>query len=64
MKKISFMKSKKHAIYVKESFVWMKMMKTKDIEKNLKTTVITQENLGELLKALAILDIKFQIIFQ
>ena len=64
MKKTSFMKSNKHAIYVKESFVRMKMMKTKDIEKNLKTTVITQENLGELLKALAILDIKFQIIFQ
>ena len=40
------------------------MMKTKDIEKKLKITVITQGNLGELLKALAILDIKFQIIFQ
>ena len=54
MKKISPMKSKKHVAYVKESFLWMKMMKIIKIEKRLKITVITQENLEELLIAFAI----------
>ena len=42
-------KNKKHVIYVKKSFVMIKMMKTILIEKRLKITVITQENLEELL---------------
>ena len=42
-------KNKKHATYVKKSFVWIKMMKTIKIEKRLKIIVITQENLEELL---------------
>ena len=33
MKKISVMKSKRHIIYVKESFVLMKMMKIIKIKK-------------------------------
>ena len=45
-KKISYIKSKRHAIYAKKCFVWIKMMKTKE---RLKTTVIIQENLEELL---------------
>ena len=48
------MKSKKHVIYVKESFVRMKMMKIIKIKKRLKITVITSENLEELLIACAI----------
>ena len=48
------MKIKKHAIYVKESFVRMKMMKIIKREKRLTTAVITQENLEELLIASAI----------
>ena len=51
MKKISFIKSKRHVIYVKESFARIKMMKIIKIEKRLKVTVITQENLEELLTA-------------
>ena len=47
MKKISLMKNKKHVIYVKESFVWNKMMKIIKIKQMLKITVITQENLEE-----------------
>ena len=47
-------KNKKHVIYVKKSFVMIKMMKTILIEKRLKITVITQENLEELLIAFAI----------
>ena len=54
MKKISLIKNKKHAIYVKKSFVWIKMMKIIKIEKRLKTTAITQEDLEELLIANAI----------
>ena len=42
-------KNKKNVIYVKKSFVWITMMKIILIEKRLKTTVITQENLEELL---------------
>ena len=41
-------KNKKHVIYPKKSFVMIKMMKTILIDKRLKTTAITQENLEEL----------------
>ena len=51
MKKITFIKNKKHAIYAKKSFVWIKMMKIIKIKERLKTTVITQESLEELLIA-------------
>ena len=47
------MKSKKHDIYVQKSFVRMKMMKTIEIRKRLKITLITQENLRELLISFA-----------
>ena len=49
MKKISLTKNKKHVIYAKKSFVWIKMMKIIKIKERLKTTVIIQKNLGELL---------------
>ena len=42
-------KNKKRAIYVKKSFVWIKMMKVMLTEKRLKIIVITQQNLEELL---------------
>ena len=48
------MKSKKHVTYVKEIFVRMKMIKIIKIKKRLKITVITQENLEELLIAFGI----------
>ena len=54
MKKISLIKSKKHAIYVKESFVRIKMIKIIKTEKRLKIAAITQENLEEPLIASAI----------
>ena len=44
-------KNREHVIYVKKSFVTIKMMKIILIEKSLKTTVIIQENLEELLIA-------------
>ena len=43
--------SKRHVIYAKGSLVWIKMMRIIKLEKNLKTTVITQENLEQLLMA-------------
>ena len=43
-KEISLMKSKKNAIYVKKSFVRMKMMKIIKAEKRLRITAIIQEN--------------------
>ena len=55
MKKLSFMKSKKTAIYVKKSFVLMKMMKINlNYAKKSEIIVATQENLEELLIAFAI----------
>ena len=51
MKKISLIKNNKHVIYVKKSFAWIKMMKFIKIKERLKITVITQENLEELLIA-------------
>ena len=42
-------KNKKHVIYVKKTFVMIKIMETILMEKRLKTTVITQENIEELL---------------
>ena len=60
MKKISLIKSKRHVIYAKESFVRIKMIKIVKIEKRLKIPVITQENLEELLIQNAITIIKFQ----
>ena len=53
-KKIGLMKNKKYAIYVKESFVRIKMMEIIKIEKRLKITGITQEKLEELLIAIVI----------
>ena len=50
-KKIGLIKNKKHVIYTKYSFLSIKMMKTMLIEKRLTITVITQENLEELLIA-------------
>ena len=47
----SLLKIKKLATYAKKSFVWIKMIKIKLIEKRLKIIVITQENLDELLIA-------------
>ena len=43
--------SKRHVIYAKGSLVWIKMMRIIKLEKSLKTTVITQENLEQLLIA-------------
>ena len=51
MKKISLIKNKKHLIYVKKNFAWIKMMKIIKTKERLKITVITQENLDELLIA-------------
>ena len=48
MKKISLIKNKKHVIYAKKRFVWIKMMKIIKIKEMLKITAITQENLEEL----------------
>ena len=45
----SLKKNKKLVIYAKKIFLWIKMIKIIKIEKRLKTTVITQENLQELL---------------
>ena len=45
----SLKKNKKLVIYAKKIFLWIKMIKIIKIEKRLKTTVITQENLEELL---------------
>ena len=42
-------KDQEVVIYGKKCFVWIKMMKIILIEKRLKITVITQENLEELL---------------
>ena len=50
-KEISLMKSKKNAIYVKKSFVRMKMMKIIKAEKRLRITAIIQENVEQLLIA-------------
>ena len=47
-------KEQKYPIYAKKSFVWIKMMKIIKIKERLKITVITQENLEELLVANAI----------
>ena len=52
LKKISFIKNKKHVIYGKKGFVWIKMMKIIKIKR--KVTVITQENIEELLTVNAI----------
>ena len=51
MKKIRLIKSKKHAIYAKENFARIKMMKIIKIGKRLKITLITKENLEKLLLA-------------
>ena len=59
MKKLNFMKSKKFVTYAKNSFVLMKMRKVNlNFIIRLKITVITQENLEELLIAFAIKDKK------
>ena len=52
-KKRGLIKNKKYVIYTKDSFLWIKMMKTILIEKSLKITVITQKNVEELLIAKA-----------
>ena len=52
-KEKSHIKSKRHAIYAKKSFAWIKMMKIRKIKARLKTTVIIQENLEQLLIAKA-----------
>ena len=55
MKKISFIKSKKYVIYVKKSFVMIKMKKINlNYIKKLEIIVIIQENLEELLIAFVI----------
>ena len=45
----SLPKSKRNVLYVKKSFVWIKMVKIIKIEKRLKIIVIKQENLEKLL---------------
>ena len=57
-------KNKKHVIYVKKSFLMIKMIKAILIENRLKTTVITQEILEELFISNATEIIKLQKIFQ
>ena len=70
MKNISLIKNKKHGIYAKKSFVWIKMIKIIKIKERLKIIPITRENLEELLtvnatyKVPKIKIIKFQKIFQ
>ena len=49
MKKVSLVENKKNAIYVNKIFVSIKMMKVIKIKESLKITVITQENLEEML---------------
>ena len=61
---ISLIKSKRHVIYAKKSFVWIKMMKIIKIEKSSKIIVISQENVEELLIENATEIIKFQKMFQ
>ena len=51
MKKLGLIKNKEHAICVKKSFEWIKMMKIIKIKERLKIIVITQGNLEELLTA-------------
>ena len=51
MKKIIVIMNKKYVIYVEKSLIGIKMMKIIKIEKRLKITAITQENLEELLIA-------------
>ena len=43
MKKISLIKNKKHVLYLKKGFAWIKMIKIIKIKERLKITVITQE---------------------
>ena len=45
----SLTKSKRNVLYVKKSFVWIKMVKIIKIEKRLKIIVVKQENLEKLL---------------
>ena len=52
-------KNKKHVIYAKKSFVWIKMMKIIKIKERLKIIAITKENLDELLIVIAIQITKF-----
>ena len=54
MNKISLIKSKIRAIYVKKSFVWIKMMKIIKIKERLKITVIIQENVIAMLNVMLI----------
>ena len=58
--KISFMKRKKNATYVRKSFAMIKMKK-RNLEyiRKLEIIVITQENLEELLKAFAVKIVKY-----
>ena len=58
--KISFMKSKKNATYVRKSFAMIKMKK-RNLEyiKKLEIIVITQENLEELLIKFAVKIVKY-----
>ena len=53
MKKISFVKNKKHVIYAKKSFVWIKMVKNIKVQsrrKTIKTTICNLSDLECLLK--------------
>ena len=58
--KISFMKRKKNATYVRKSFAMIKI-KERNLEytKKLEIIVITQENVEELLKAFAVKIVKY-----
>ena len=47
-------KNKKHAIYAKKSFVWIKMIKIIKIKGRLKIIVMTQEILEEVVSVNAI----------
>ena len=49
MKKVNLIQNKKHVIYDKKSFIWVKMMKIIKIKERLKIIVSIHENLEELL---------------
>ena len=55
MKKLSFIKDKKHVTYAKESFVMLKIRKANlNYSKKAEIIVITPENLEELLIVFAV----------
>ena len=65
MKKLSFIKDKKYVAYAKKTFAMMKMIEMYlDYTKKSDTTVITPENLEELLIIFVFYNKKYQKKFQ